>query len=173
MKKNNIIWIALWAFVGIVGIFSIANDKKNKSTNDEMALYTEKCYNFNNGRYISLEQMQYIASKKMSSSDIDVFSEKCGFILKEAKRNDAKNSSEYGFNGFKYHVLVIDNHYTFLCNSSTEYINKLRSDLLAEDNSATIGENNISSSNIEGLANVSMNWDLNYGSVLVAITAIK
>ena len=173
MKKNNIIWITLWAFVGIVGLFSIINDKRNKETNDEMALYTEKCYNFNYGKYISLEQMKYMANKRMTSSDIDNFSEKCGLILKEAKSNDAKHSSKYGFNDFEYHVLVIDNQYSFLCHSSTEYINKLRSDLLAEDNSATVEKNSVRSTNIEGLANVFINWDLNYGSVLVAITVMK
>ena len=172
MKKNINIWIVLWGFVGVVGIFSVIMDKMKESKDNEMASYTEKCYVINDEKCISFEQMKYIATKRMSSEEIDVFSEKCGLLLKGEKSSNSKFSSRYGFNGFSYHVMIINNnYYSFLCHSSADYINRLRSDIKAEDSSANEKNDNLCSDKIDGIIEMKMNWDLNDGSLLVAITA--
>lgn len=169
MKKISI-WIALWVIVGVVGIYSIINDKMKESKDNEVASYAEKCYDINGVKCISFEQMKYIARKRMSTEEIDAFSEKCGFLLKGKKSEDAKLTSQYGLNGFVYDVVITNNYYSFYFHSSADYINRLRSDLKAEDSSATGDQNHMSSDKIEGLV-VNMNWDLSAGSIVVAIIA--
>lgn len=177
MRKNFSIWIALWLIVGVIGIYSIFNDSMNESKDAERALYAGKCYDINGGRCISFEQMKYIVREKMSSDEIDDFSQKCGLVLKEDKSDKDDRSSVYGFDDFEYKVTIIDNKknwfYSISCHSNMEYVNRLRSDLEAEDFSAKKSQDRICSNNIEGLIEVSMNWSGNNGGILVSIMVEK
>lgn len=177
MKKNISIWIVLWSIVGAVAICTVFNEKRSKDKNEESTLYAGKGYDINGGRCISFEQMKYIARKKMTSNEIDVFSQKCGLILKKDNTDKDDWSSEYGFDNFHYYVTIIDNDknfiYSFYCRDNIAYVNRLHSDLKEEDSSATEGQKRISSHNIEGFLDVSMNWVADDNAILVSIMVEK
>ena len=63
--------------------------------------------------------------------------------------------------------------YNFYCNSNSEYINMLRSDLKGRDSSAKENWTNDNSGSLSGSVNdlrwVTLTWNLKDGSILVAI----
>ena len=180
MRKRYNIWVVLWLIVIMGAIYALFKDKKAEERNTDSAMYAEKCYDINGTRCISLEQMKYVAKEKLSSEEIDNFSQKCGLILKEkSERKDL--SSKYGFADFTYSVRIVESGdnlvYNYSCNCNAEYINMLRSDLKSEDGSAKESWNNDNmgglSGNIRGYQWVSLSWQMKEGSVLVQIGVEK
>ena len=180
MRKRYNVWIVLWLIVIMGATYALFKDKKTKDRNTDSAMYAEKCYDIDGTRCISLEQMKYVAKEKLSSEEIDNFSQKCGLILKEKSEKD-NLSSKYGFADFTYSVRIVESGnnlvYNYSCNYNAEYINMLRSDLKSEDSSAKESGNNYNtggiSGNIQGYQWVNLSWQMKEGSVLVQIGVEK
>ena len=176
MRIKQNLWVLLWLLVGCISMFAIFIDNKAKKKNADCVMYAEKCYDINGTRCISLEQMTYIANEKLSCEEIDAFSQMCRLVIR--KESDKKNwSSQYGFDNFKYEVSLVESGdnlvYNFYCNSNSEYINMLRSDLKGRDSSAKENWTNDNSGSLSGSVNdlrwVTLTWNLKDGSILVAI----
>lgn len=180
MKKNSFIWLVLWLIVGLVAVYAIFNDKSTEKKKANNMEYAEKCYDISGTRCISLEQMKYLAKEKLSSEEIDYFSQKCGLVLKEKSEKDDL-SSKYGFADYSYRVRIVESGnnlvYNFDCNYNAEYINMLRSDFKSEDSSAKESWNNDNMGgligNIQGYQFAGLSWQMKEGHVLVQIGVEK
>lgn len=135
-KKSPTNWkVIVAAILALIVIGGGIFYKKNSNNREKIIHNIGSFYDIDGNRYLSFEQMKYIADNKFSNDEIDEYFTLCGFN-KKSEKTDVHHSSEFEMNDVIYRVSNLNDErksYTIeviykKCRSKNKYLDMLISD---------------------------------------------
>lgn len=161
MKKRNVIWICLLIIVGLLAVYNVVSDNKDKNEKEELASLMSQSYDINGVKYLSYSQLKYIALNELSHEEVGKIVSMCGLTQTEISGSSSRYKGDCG--DVSLQIIKRDRtQYNFDFHPrSKEYMKMLKEEIMREEDSKV---DNISPTftNVHGYTNGYWFVQLNY-----------
>lgn len=135
-KRSSILWLCLLSVVGLLAVYNVVSDYRDKKEKREMALLMSQSYDINGVKYPSYSQLKYIALNELSHEEVKKFMAICGINQTGASGSSSEYWGDCG--KFELHILDRSNSESLICYTYTfftnnrRYLEKMTSDVMQE-----------------------------------------
>lgn len=161
MKKRNVIWICLLIIVGVLAVYNVVSDNKDKNEKEELASLMSQSYDINGVKYLSYSQLKYIALNELSHEEVGKIVSMCGLTQTEISGSSSRYKGDCG--DVSLQIIKGDRtQYNFDFHPrSKEYMKMLKAEIMREEESKV---DNVSPTftNVQGYTNDYWLVQLNY-----------
>lgn len=151
MKKRNVIWICLLIIVGVLAVYNVVSDNKDKNEKEELASLMSQSYDINGVKYLSYSQLKYIALNELSHEEVGKIVSMCGLTQTEISGSSSRYKGDCG--DVSLQIIKGDRtQYNFDFHPrSKEYMKILKAEIMREEDSKD--ESSPTRTRVEGYTN--------------------